>query len=51
LLLGSGTAVEARIGGPAPAYLHPGAFLAIMLVWTLLPLVVGYLGFRRADLS
>lgn len=51
LLLGSGTAVEARIGGPAPAYLHPGVFLAIMLVWTLLPLVVGYLGFRRADLS
>jgi ABC-2 type transport system permease protein len=51
LLLGSQTAIEARIGGPAPAYLHPAVFLAIMLAWVVLPLVVGYLGFRRADLS
>jgi ABC-2 type transport system permease protein len=51
LLLGSQTAIEARIGGPAPAYLHPSVFLAIMLAWVVLPLVVGYLGFRRADLS
>jgi len=51
LLLGSEVAVEARIGGPAPVYLHPGVFLAILLAWTVLPLVVGYLGFRRADLS
>lgn len=51
LLLGSQTAIEARIGGPAPAYLHPAVFLAIMLAWVVIPLVVGYLGFRRADLS
>ncbi|WP_254838904.1 ABC transporter permease [Natronomonas marina] len=51
LLLGGGTAIEARIGGPAPVYLHPAVFLAVLLAWTLLPLAVGYLGFRRADLS
>jgi len=51
LLLGSGTAVEARIGGPAPGYLDPAVFLGILFVWTVVPLLVGYLDFRRADLS
>lgn len=51
LLLGSGVAVEARIGGPAPAFLHPGVFLALLAVWAVLPLVAGYVVFRRADLS
>lgn len=51
LLPGEQTAVVARIGGPVPAYLHPGVFLAILLVWTVVPLFVGYLQFRRADLS
>ncbi|MFC7139919.1 ABC transporter permease [Halosimplex aquaticum] len=51
LLLGAETAIEARIGGAVPWYLDPIAFLAILLAWTLLPLVVGYLSFRRADLS
>ncbi|QCC49534.1 ABC transporter permease subunit [Halobellus limi] len=51
LLLGGGTAVEARIGGPAPSYLDPVVFLVILFAWTVGPLFVGYLRFRRADLS
>lgn len=51
LLLGGGVATEARIGGSAPGYLSPGVFAAILFVWTVVPLVVGYLDFRRADLS
>ncbi|WP_336001492.1 ABC transporter permease subunit [Halorientalis halophila] len=51
VLLGGGTAVEARIGGPAPGYLDPVVFLAILLAWAIVPLLVGYLRFRRADLS
>ncbi|MDG5777410.1 ABC transporter permease subunit [Haloarculaceae archaeon H-GB2-1] len=51
LLLGGGTAVEARIGGPAPSYLDPAVFLLILLAWAVVPLLVGYLRFRRADLS
>ena len=44
---GAGTAV----GGPSPAYLSPVTFLAVMVAWAAVPLLVGYLGFRRADLS
>ncbi|WP_255150187.1 ABC transporter permease subunit [Halorarius halobius] len=51
LLLGEQIAVAARIGEPAPAYLHPAVFLAILLVWTVVPLLVGYSRFRSADLS
>ncbi len=51
LLLGGGTAVEARLGGPAPAYLDPAVFLGILVAWAVVPLVVGYAGFSRADLS
>ncbi|MFD1600251.1 ABC transporter permease subunit [Halobellus rarus] len=51
LLLGGGTAVEARIGGQAPGYLDPAVFLGILFAWTVVPLLVGYLRFRRADLS
>lgn len=50
-LLGAGTAVEARLGGPAPAYLDPAVFLGILVAWAVVPLAVGYLTFRRADLS
>ncbi|ELZ48712.1 hypothetical protein C464_06798 [Halorubrum coriense DSM 10284] len=49
-LLG-GAATDAALGGPSPAYLDPAVFLAVLLVWGALPLVVGYGGFRRADLS
>jgi ABC-2 type transport system permease protein len=51
LLLGGETAVEARIGGPPPVYLDSVVFVTILLVWTVAPLVVGYVGFRRADLG
>ena len=51
LLLGGGTVVEARIGGPAPIYLEPGVFLALLVAWAIVPLFLGYLRFRRADLS
>jgi ABC-2 type transport system permease protein len=51
LLLGSGAAVDARIGGPAPSYLDPAVFLGILFAWAVVPLLVGYLRFRRADLS
>jgi ABC-2 type transport system permease protein len=50
LLLGGGTAVEARIGGLASIYINPGPFLFILLAWAAVPLIIGYLGFRRADL-
>jgi ABC-2 type transport system permease protein len=50
LLLG-GSALEARIGGPLPPYLDPAVFLAILLAWTVVPLALGYLWFRRADLG
>ncbi|WP_049980116.1 ABC transporter permease subunit [Halolamina rubra] len=51
LLLGGGTAVEARLGGPEPAYLDPVVFLGILVAWAVVPLAVGYVGFSRADLS
>jgi ABC-2 type transport system permease protein len=51
LLLGGGAAVDARIGGPAPSYLDPAVFLGILFAWAVVPLLVGYLRFRRADLS
>lgn len=51
VLLGGGAAVEARIGGTAPGYLDPAVFLVILLAWTIVPLLAGYLTFRRADLS
>jgi len=51
LLLGGGTAVEARIGGPTPGYLDPAALLSALFARAVVPLLVGYLRFRRADLS
>jgi len=51
LLLGSGTAVEARIGGSTPSYLDPAVFLGILFAWAVVPLLVGYFRFRQADLS
>lgn len=50
LLIGGG-ATEARLGGPAPGYLSPSTFLLVLVAWTVIPLVIGYLVFRRADLS
>jgi len=50
LLLGGG-AVEARIGGPTPGYLDPAVFALVLLAWTVIPPLVGYLAFRRADLG
>lgn len=49
VLMGTG-GLETAVGGPLPAYLHPAAFLAILLVWIIVPLILGYLRFRRADL-
>ena len=49
-LLG-GAGVDAAVGGPSPAYLSPVTFLAVMAAWGAIPLAVGYLAFRRADLS
>jgi ABC-type transport system involved in multi-copper enzyme maturation permease subunit len=51
LLLGGGTAVEARLGGAAPVYLDPAVFLGILVAWTVVPLAVGAVVFSRADLS
>ncbi|MFO8116140.1 MAG: ABC transporter permease subunit [Halorubrum sp.] len=50
LLLG-GTAVEGRLAGPTPGYLDPTVFVLILFAWAVAPLLVGYLWFRRADLS
>jgi ABC-type transport system involved in multi-copper enzyme maturation permease subunit len=51
LLLGAQTTVEARVAGGAPAYLDVSVFLAILGLWAVVPLVIGYLRFKRADLS
>jgi ABC-2 type transport system permease protein len=51
VLAGGPGAMAARLAGPAPAYLDPLVFLAILLAWTVVPLLVGYDRFRRADLG
>jgi ABC-2 type transport system permease protein len=42
---------EALLGGPVPVYAQWWVFAAILLVWTLLPLLVGGWVFERADLN
>jgi ABC-2 type transport system permease protein len=51
VLAGGPAAMAARLAGPIPAYLDPLVFLGILLAWTVVPLLVGYDRFRRADLG
>jgi ABC-2 type transport system permease protein len=51
VLAGGPAAMAARLAGPTPAYLDPLVFLGILLAWTVVPLLVGYDRFRRADLG
>ncbi|MGM0399502.1 MAG: ABC transporter permease subunit [Halobacteriota archaeon] len=39
------------LAGETPFYLEPAALAVILVLWTVVPLVVGYLSFRDADLS
>jgi len=39
------------IAGEVPAYLSDPVAIPILLVWFLLPVVLGYLRFRNADLG
>ncbi|MFB6178596.1 MAG: ABC transporter permease subunit [Halorientalis sp.] len=41
----------ARIGGDVPPYLAWWVFAAILVIWTLLPLLAGYWTFERSDLN
>lgn len=41
----------ALLSGPTPVYLTPQAMVGILALWTLVPLVIGYRLFDRADLS
>jgi ABC-2 type transport system permease protein len=43
--------VSATTGGPVPSYLDPVVFLGILVAWAVVPPLIGYLQFRRADLS
>ncbi len=51
ILLDTDAALSARLGGEVPMYLDAPVFVAILVVWTILPLFLGYRRFRRADLS
>lgn len=51
VLLDTDMALTARLGGAVPAYLDAPVFLVVLLIWTVLPLLVGYHRFSRADLS
>jgi ABC-2 type transport system permease protein len=51
VLMDTDAALSARLGGAVPAYLDAPVFLAIVVLWTVLPLLGGYLRFRRADLG
>ncbi|WP_435348789.1 ABC transporter permease [Haloarchaeobius sp. HRN-SO-5] len=41
----------AQLGGPVPVYLEWWVFALVLVVWTVVPVVVGYLVFERADLN
>lgn len=45
-----GGGLASRLTGPTPFYLDPWAGLVTLLGWTVVPLVVGWHRFRRADL-
>ena len=51
VLLDTELALSARLGGEVPAYLDAPVFLVVLLAWMVLPLLVGYHRFSRADLS
>lgn len=51
VLLDTDAAMAARLGGEVPVYLDASVFVFLLLAWMGLPLLVGYLRFRRADLS
>jgi ABC-type transport system involved in multi-copper enzyme maturation permease subunit len=40
-----------RVGGDVPLYLASWVFVAILVVWTVVPLLAGYWAFERADLN
>lgn len=42
---------EALLGGPVPVYLQWWVFALVLLAWTVVPLLVGYRLFARADLN
>ncbi len=50
----SGAAIPgtaARLGGEVPLYLESWVFIAVLLVWTVSPLLAGYWVFERSDLN
>lgn len=51
VLMETDVALATRLGGEIPAYLDAPVFLAVLVVWTAVPLLVGYSRFRQADLS
>lgn len=51
VLMDTDAALSARLGGEVPVYLDAPVFIAILVLWTVLPLLIGHLRFRRADLS
>ncbi|KAB1193805.1 ABC transporter permease subunit [Haloferax sp. MBLA0076] len=42
---------EALLGGPVPFYAQWWVFALVLAAWTTIPLVLGYLVFRRTDLN
>lgn len=46
----AGPGWAARLSGPRPVYLEPWFLGALLVAWTLLPLLAGYRRFERADL-
>ncbi|GAB7094591.1 hypothetical protein JCM30237_17440 [Halolamina litorea] len=43
--------IAATVSPPAPVYVQPWVFAALLVVWTVVPLVVGTALFTRADLN
>lgn len=44
------TTLDDRLDGQPPAYLHPWASVLTLFAWTVVPLLVGWYRFARADL-
>lgn len=42
---------EALLGGPVPVFLEWWVFALVLVAWTVVPLVGGYVAFERADLN
>jgi ABC-2 type transport system permease protein len=49
--VGGGNPMAGQVAGPTPFYLADWFMLVILGVWTVLPVVLGHLRFRSADLS